>query len=172
MPPAEPAAWYRRVALTANAGASSSGESKKGIGLDIALGKEVSKKLAFGLATGLDWLGNRPYQRIIPMTLEGRWLMGNPSRWQPYLHVSSGYGIAWKDAAASYRAIKGGLRVKAAIGLTRSLGAHHTLLADIGLLEQRSEAERDNFWWWGGPDNYIRESFKIHRWQLRIGWVF
>lgn len=164
--------WYRRISLTAAAGSSSNGILKKGPGAELAIGRHLSEKIQIGVAGGLEWLGNRPYQRFAPAVVEGAWLLRTGQRWSPYVLGSLGYGFAWKDAGGVYRSVRGGSRWNVQAGITRKLGGHHQLLADFGLLEQHAEAKRDNFWWWGGQDNYVHESFRLHRWRLRLGWVF
>ena len=166
--------FVKSVLLQGMAGQTVYGGVEKGYGAELSLLRNLGTDWRAGIGAGFNRFGYGEQKRLVPLYAEAQWA---PLGWEkhiPYLLAHSGYSWAWRDKESAYRELRGGLRLYLATGLRWNLFKKSELRSEIGVVRQSVHSEQD-FFWWGGPsgeENFTRETLRMNRWVLRVGYSF
>lgn len=165
------ARFVKSVLLQGMAGETVYGAFEAGYGVELSLLRSLGSDWRAGIGAGFNRFGYEEYKRLAPLYAEVQWAPLNRKRHIPYLLAGTGYSWAWKNRDSFYREVQGGMRLHLATGLRWHLFKTSELRSEIGVLRQSAFSEQDLFWW-GGGENFTRETLRMNRWVLRIGWSF
>lgn len=164
---------YKSIVVLGSVGQSISEKVEYGWGGELSYGFNVSNAFKAGIGAGLNIFGSHEYKRVIPVFTEVQWTPFTQFRNAPYVQLDGGYAWGWQDENSFYRDIEGGMRLHGGIGVRWRVFPKSSLTTELGLLRQTVTATRDNWWWWGNRESdYIRETYQLNRWVLRVGWAF
>lgn len=166
--------WYHFLHFQSSAGQTSWSEPQWGFGAEHVSGYMLRPWMGVGLGAGLNMLGLGDHKRVAPLFMEWRTLPFPNARHKPFFVLDAGYAWAWKssDEENIFRKVRGGPRLHLAAGMQWKTRPGWELVTEFGYLRQRSELERNNFWWWNSSENFIRERHDMQRWAMRIGLGF
>lgn len=163
--------WYHAVQVVGLMGQTAWESFQGGYGFEYAFGHQITPWLDMGIGAGFNLFGSQESERLAPVFAECR-IKPLRGKFQPFLHLDSGYGFAWKDQETLVRAIEGGWRYNAGLGMIwPSRSGRIRLITEAGYISQQSQVERDLWAWWRAGDQWIREQFRYQRWVVRVGFV-